>query len=1095
MFSKKNKLQKSLAILLIFMMVFTTVGVQMPVAVEAATKIAFSCTAKTVAIGGTYTLTVQGVTDKKATYVWSSSDKEVAKVSAKGVVTGIDEGSATIKCKITLSDKSTKTLSCKVTVKEQKVATSVKISNAKLDENNVHTIVVGETYDFNRKLSPSKSNDKTYWYIQDEQYAEVDANGVVTAKKAGTTTLIAKVGIDRVSAEEANNKVVASVQLNLVASTNKVDSIEEISKASIGDYIFFGNYEQDNNTANGAEAIEWQVLDKKDGKVLLLSKYALDCKKYNEQWGPITWENCTLRSWLNGEFYSTAFTSTEQKYIAESYLMNENNSESKVNGGNNTYDKVFLLSIGEVKTYFDSNLDVYDAARGVQVTEYAKAHGGWDNDNEDFFGDGAWWLRSPGFASFSAAGVYLNGYVDCYGYNTNFSANVVRPALWVDVNVADLTEKFYTIEEISKASTGDYVIFGNYEQDNNILNGTEAIEWKVLDKKDDKLLLISKYGLDCKKYNEKVTTWENCTLRSWLNGEFYNTAFTGIEQQYIEETYVINGDNPMHDTEGGNNTYDKIFLLSMDEATRYFASDLSTEDPARSIKITEYAKAQGGWYSELEEYYGNCQWWLRTPGFYKTMSSAGNYRGGVDWTGYDVTNDAIVVRPAFWINIDCVDSTARFDSIKEIGKVSIGDYIIFGNYEQDNNTLNGAEEIEWQVLDKKDGKVLLLSKYALDVKSYHEEWEDVTWETCTLRSWLNEDFYKTAFTNVEQKYIAETYVINVDNTEYGTDGGNNTYDKVFLLSIDEVATYFASDLYAKDPARRVQVTEYAKGKFTSSTTSEYHGIIWWWLRSLGENNRSAVNVSCNDGNVGRIGNAVDYRRHVVRPALWVEVNSIESTDESGFIEEIGNVSIGDYVTFGTYEQDNNEANGVEAIEWQVLDKKDGKVLLLSKYALDAKPYHEKWGYVTWEECTLRRWLNEDFYKTAFTNVEQKYITETYVINKDNPEYGTDGGNNTYDKVFLLSMDEMTTYFNPDPYIEDTARGVKVTEYAKAQGGWYSPYTEYYYGNGCWWLRSPGEDSDIAAIVAIDGYIECMDIGGIVDRNDYVVRPTLWVEIE
>ena len=92
---------------------------------------------------------------------------------------------------------------------------------------------------------------------------------------------------------------------------NVLSIAEELSSANIGDYVTFGTYEQDNNESNGAEEIEWQVLDKKDGKVLLLSKYALDCKQYNAEWEYVTWETCTLRSWLNEEFYKTAFTSKE----------------------------------------------------------------------------------------------------------------------------------------------------------------------------------------------------------------------------------------------------------------------------------------------------------------------------------------------------------------------------------------------------------------------------------------------------------------------------------------------------------------------------------------------------------------------------------------------------------------------------------------------------------------------------------------------------------------------------------------------------------------------------------------------------------------
>lgn len=211
-----------------------------------------------------------------------------------------------------------------------------------------------------------------------------------------------------------------------------------------------------------------------------------------------------------------------------------------------------------------------------------------------------------------------------------------------------------------------------------------------------------------------------------------------------------------------------------------------------------------------------------------------------------------------------------------------------------------------------------------------------------------------------------------------------------------------------------------------------------------------------------------------------------------FVQEIDKASIGDYVTFGTYEQDNDKTNGAEAIEWQVLDKKDGKVLLLSKYALDCKKYHEERGTVTWETCTLRSWLNEDFYKTAFTSAEQKYIAETYVMNEDNPDYGTDGGNNTYDNVFLLSIDEVTTYFDEDPDAYDPARRAKVTEYAKVQGGWYSE-SDNYYGNGWWWLRSPGIDSSLAAGVYDSGYVDRFGFG--VDDIIGVVRPALWVEVE
>ncbi|MCR5521153.1 MAG: DUF6273 domain-containing protein [Lachnospiraceae bacterium] len=118
---------------------------------------------------------------------------------------------------------------------------------------------------------------------------------------------------------------------------------------------------------------------------------------------------------------------------------------------------------------------------------------------------------------------------------------------------------------------------------------------------------------------------------------------------------------------------------------------------------------------------------------------------------------------------------------------------------------------------------------------------------------------------------------------------------------------------------------------------------------------------------------------------------------------------GDIITFGAYEQDGNLANGQEPIEWVVLSKTKSQLFVVSKYALDAVPYNKyKDTKVTWETCTLRKWLNEKFYNAAFNKDEKNLIKTTTVENFDNPdpEYKTPGGNDTKDKVFLLSQLEM-----------------------------------------------------------------------------------------
>ena len=196
--------------------------------------------------------------------------------------------------------------------------------------------------------------------------------------------------------------------------------------------------------------------------------------------------------------------------------------------------------------------------------------------------------------------------------------------------------------------------------------------------------------------------------------------------------------------------------------------------------------------------------------------------------------------------------------------------------------------------------------------------------------------------------------------------------------------------------------------------------------------------------------------------------------------EAGAIEVGDTVVFGSYEQDGNTANGTEAIEWVALAKEGDKILLVSRYALDCQPYNTSWTSVTWEDCTLRSWLNGPFLSPAFTEDEQALIDEARVTNADNGKYSTPGGNPTVDKVFLLSVDEAEKYFS-----SDGDRVCTATAHAKDQG------VSTGSNDGCCWrLRSPGRDSDHAAYVYSDGSIFAN--GRIVGLDSSAVRPALWV---
>ena len=207
-------------------------------------------------------------------------------------------------------------------------------------------------------------------------------------------------------------------------------------------------------------------------------------------------------------------------------------------------------------------------------------------------------------------------------------------------------------------------------------------------------------------------------------------------------------------------------------------------------------------------------------------------------------------------------------------------------------------------------------------------------------------------------------------------------------------------------------------------------------------------------------------------------------------KDFSGMNVGDAIEFGKYQDAD--------IEWQVLDKKDGKLLIISKEVLGFQQYNSSFSNVTWEGSSLRTWLNDDFYNAAFSASEKQSIQETHVINNHNPDEGTDGGQDTYDKVFLLSIDEAKTYFN-----SDDARYCYMTPYAKSQlskpastwpGDDFDGYLEENGGKVFWWLRSPGFDPRVASVVQDNGEIDTFasDIGDVTCYN--AVRPAMWIKI-
>lgn len=474
--------------------------------------------------------------------------------------------------------------------------------------------------------------------------------------------------------------------------------------------------------------------------------------------------------------------------------------------------------------------------------------------------------------------------------------------------------------DLQHVQTGDVFTFGRFEQDETA--GPDPIVWQVLTVESGKALLISRYGLETRAYDNEAAgqevvfqapAWKTSGLRSWLNNEFYKEAFSADEQQLIIE---VKNSNTQLNIYEDYDTLDRIFLLSGDEVQDYF-HDISS----RQCKATDHAKQNGAYVSRSS---GNSRWWLRTAESDRRFSGSTIYHSGQAFVSYDgnISYDGIsaadtgtVVRPSLWLNLSQENSESQFSDVLPFSPppsfhltitptatetptftptltetptftptvtqtptftptaadipdpsfdpvaVIAGQTINFGQYEQDEES--GADPIEWQVLAVENDRALLVSKYGLDAKAYHKSFTEVTWETSDLRAWLNGTFYETVFDEAEKSLILESFNQNPDNQDFETTGGNPTLDKIFLLSIDEVNQYLPDQA-----ERKCSPTFYAEQN--GAYVNKSNGKTIWWLRSPGILSDNAAIVD-GFGAVYSSGAHTDNTICTIRPAFWLKL--------------------------------------------------------------------------------------------------------------------------------------------------------------------------------------------------------------------------------
>ncbi len=339
------------------------------------------------------------------------------------------------------------------------------------------------------------------------------------------------------------------------------------------------------------------------------------------------------------------------------------------------------------------------------------------------------------------------------------------------------------------------------------------------------------------------------------------------------------------------------------QATRYLEGGIkrSIKDWDGAVKAFE----QAGMYTDAEmqiyatryaegDYKRSAENW---DGAIKAYEQAGNYRDALEQikethylhakelTAKGDYTDAVILynnirdyKDVFNLLNNDINLSKAVVKIRE-EKFMVGNLVKFGTYPQ---TFEGKDNtpIEWLVLARSEQKALLLSRYALDVKPYNTRSISISWETCTLRTWLNSYFLQKAFSKEEQSAILITNVDKRNSPKYSkwnTDGGKNTQDKIFLLSIEEANKYL--DVINLDESNHTNnknnnslaiLSYFTFTKNPDKAVVGYNVVGEWWLRSPGNSQNTAAYVN-TQGNYHFTPVSIDWI--CVRPALWVNLES------------------------------------------------------------------------------------------------------------------------------------------------------------------------------------------------------------------------------
>lgn len=654
---------------------------------------------------------------------------------------------------------------------------------------------------------------------------------------------------------------------------------KDMSGNTVYDYLYFGRYYQKDTNGDGVAdeqdkktQVKWRVLqvDLSGNTALIVSEEALDCKNYNDDengdYG-VTWTESTIRSWLNGygedynrahkdyteeNFINSAFSENDRSIICSSRISGEDNIYNGTYGGTDSFDKIFLLSYAEVvnagsgfKPYV-SNLDGLPEA------------GSYEEELREFNKDAA---REAGVTDYACSkGAFVNRSGDENGYAARGWWYLRTPGKYANYVSVVREDGFVDVNGV------------NVYEENPQVSVRPALYVSLSD--------------DYWHFKDEAPAPTEPSKSSSSSSKKESSSSDSRKDDSSSSGKDDSSSSGKDDSSGSGK----------DDSSSSGKSSSTSSSKGRST-----SSSKGGSTSSSKG------------------SSTSSSKGSSSSSGKDISSSSSEIRPTEGTEESDENEYPSNPYIDYDGNV-VWDCVYFGKYYQGDNNGDGVankydkkEKIKWRVLSVNNDRALLLSDRCLEKQPFNSVNSSISWQDSTLRSYLNgydagQNYFKADYSEPKKNFINQVFdedeirsiytsrVMTSNNTFFSVNGGSDTFDKVFILSYEDVTNpLYGFDCFDEDDINRrcirAKKTAYVEAKFEKSYNEQNANSIKdmkngsWWLRTPGKNHYVSM-ITDGSGDIIKTGTEVYSELICVRPALYIDLSEGKWT-KAGIVRSDG----------------------------------------------------------------------------------------------------------------------------------------------------------------------------------------------------------------